>query len=63
MNLPRFLDGQQCICAGKQGGHRLIDIAKRFALKRTGSVPTTLGKLKEMLRVDQKLKDKVDSAI
>ncbi len=45
------------------GGHQLIDIAKRFGLKRTGSVPTTLGKLKEMLRVDQKLKDKVDSAI
>ena len=60
MNLPRWVAMYLC---RETGGHRLIDIAKRFGLKRTGSIPTTLGKLKEMLRVDQKLKDKVDSAI
>lgn len=45
------------------GGHRLIDIAKKFGLKRTGSIPTTLKKLKQQISLDKNLRDKIDSAI
>jgi hypothetical protein len=40
--------GWPCICARRRG-HRLIDIAKKFGLKRTGSIPTVIGKLKTQL--------------
>jgi hypothetical protein len=37
-------------------------VAKKFGLKRTGSIPTVIGKLKAQLKLDKNLKDKVKSA-
>ncbi len=44
-------------------GHRLIDIALKFGLKRTGSIPVTLAKLKSLLKKDKELQDKLNSSI
>ncbi len=59
-NLPRWVAMYLC---QEIGSHRLADIALKFGLKRTGSIPTIIGKLKELLRMDKNLKDKVNSAI
>jgi chromosomal replication initiation ATPase DnaA len=45
------------------GGHRLIDIALKFRLKRTGSIPVTLAKLKDLLEKDKELQNKLNSSI
>lgn len=59
-NIPRWVAMYLC---QEKGGHRLVDIAKKFGLKRTGSIPTTLGKLKELIHLDKELKDKINSSI
>jgi putative transposase len=59
-NLPRWAAMHLC---QTKGDHRLIDIAKKFGLKRTGSIPTTISKLKKEMALDKKLKKKVNSAI
>ena len=55
-NVPRWVAMYLC---QEKGGHRLIDIAKRFGLKRSGSIPTTIAKLKEELNTDKKLSRKL----
>ena len=51
-NVPRWVAMHLCqeVC-----GCRLVDIAKYFGLKRTGSIPTTMGKLKRLMGEDNKL--------
>ena len=59
-NLPRWVTMYLC---QEVGGHRLADIALKFGLKRTGSIPTIIGNLKKLLMIDKNLKIKVNSAI
>jgi len=47
----------------EEGSHRLIDIAKKFGLKRTGSIPVVIGKLKAQLKLDKNLMDMVNGSI
>ena len=42
------------------GGQPLVSIAETFGLKRTGSIPTTIGKLKVLMDNDRKLLKKVE---
>ena len=42
------------------GGQPLVSIAQAFGLKRTGSIPTTIGKLKVLMGNDRKLLKKVE---
>jgi len=42
------------------GGQPLVIIDEAFNLKRTGSIPTTIGKLKVLMDNDQKLLKKVE---
>jgi hypothetical protein len=44
-NIPRWVALYLC----QEERHRLIDIVKKFELKRTGSIPTVIGKLKTQL--------------
>ena len=56
-NIPRWVVMyllQEC------SGMRLVDIAAALGLKRTGSIPTTIKKLKEQLELDRRLLRKVD---
>ena len=43
------------------GGQQLTSIAAAFSLTRTGSIPTTIGKLKLLMEKDRKLCKKVES--
>jgi len=43
------------------GGQQLTSIAEAFGLTRTGSIPTTIGKLKLLMEKDRKLGRKVES--
>lgn len=56
-NVPRWVAMHLC---QELGGQRLADIARAFGLKRTGSIPTTIKKLKELLESDQQLARKVN---
>ncbi|PCJ15850.1 MAG: hypothetical protein COB04_12360, partial [Gammaproteobacteria bacterium] len=56
-NVPRWVAMHLC---QELGGQRLTDIAAAFGLKRTGSIPTTIKKLRELMEGDQKLVRKVD---
>lgn len=42
------------------GGQPLVSIAEAFGLKRTGSIPTTISKLKVLMENDRKLLKKVE---
>jgi len=59
-NLPRWVAMYLC---QEKGGHRLIDIAKKFGLKRSGSIPSIIGKLKRALEADKQLRDMVNGLI
>jgi REP element-mobilizing transposase RayT len=57
-NVPRWVAmhlSQEC------GSLSLRDIAGVFGLKRTGSIPTTVGKLKELMKTDSRLLRKVSA--
>jgi len=51
-NVPRWVAMYLCqeVC-----GCRLVEIASYFGLKRTGSIPTTVGKLKRLMSKDKAL--------
>lgn len=51
-NVPRWVAMYLCqeVC-----GCRLVEIASYFGLKRTGSIPTTIGKLKRLMSQDKAL--------
>ncbi|MFK5984405.1 MAG: helix-turn-helix domain-containing protein [Pseudomonadota bacterium] len=55
-NIPRSIAMYLC---QEMGDHRLIDIAHKFGLKRTGSIPITITKLKVLLDSDIELKNKL----
>ena len=55
-NIPRWVAMYLC---QEVGGHRHIDIAKKFALKRSGSVTNTIAKLEALLHNDAELKSKI----
>jgi len=56
-NLPRWV----AICLSQEiGSKKLTVIADAFGLKRTGSIPTTVKKLRELLENDSKLFRKVE---
>ncbi len=59
-NLPRW--AAMYICQEK-GDHRLIDIAKKFGLKRSGSIPSIIEKLKKALQSDKQLKIMINKSI
>ena len=59
-NIPRWVAMYLC---QEIGGHRLIDIASKFGLKRTGSIPVTLAKLKCLLEKDKELQKNLNSSI
>lgn len=42
------------------GDHRLINIAHKFGLSRTGSIPAIIAKLKVLLESDIELKNKIE---
>ncbi|HFE39171.1 MAG TPA: hypothetical protein ENK06_12260 [Gammaproteobacteria bacterium] len=56
-NIPRWVT---MALAQEVGGMKLVDIAAALNLKRTGSIPTTIKKLKELLAEDRKLQGKVE---
>ncbi len=60
INIPRWAAMYLC---QETGNHRLIDIAKKFGLKRTGSIPTTIKKLKALLSLDKSLKNRINNVI
>lgn len=51
-NVPRWVAMYLC---QEVGACRLVDIARHFGLQRTGSIPTTIGKLKRLMNQDKKL--------
>lgn len=56
-NIPRWVSmtlAQEC------AGWKLVDIAAALGLKRTGSIPTTIKKLKDLLEQDRSLSRKVE---
>ncbi len=55
-NVPRWVAMYLC---QEMGGCRLVTIARDFGLKRTGSIPTTLQKLKQLMESDRGLCRKV----
>ena len=55
-NVPRWVAMYLC---QEVGDYRLVNIAKCFGLKRTGSIPTTLKKLKTLMEGDRGLSRKV----
>ncbi len=59
-NIPRWVAMYAC---QEKGDHRLIDIAKKFGLKRSGSIPNIIAKLKKELQSDKKLRIKVNKSI
>ncbi len=50
------------VCQEKDG-HRLIDIAKKFGLKRWASISSITAKLKKELQTDRKLMGLVNKGI
>jgi len=56
-NLPRWIAMYVC---QEKGDHRLIDIAKKFGLMRSGSIPSIIGKLKAELQCNKKLMAKIN---
>ena len=56
-NVPRWVVMHLC---QEVGGLQLVNIAETLGLKRTGSIPTTIKKLKEMMEGDKALVRKVD---
>ncbi len=56
-NIPRWVT---MALAQEVGGMKLVDIAAALNLKRTGSIPTTIKKLKELLAEDRELQGKVE---
>ena len=59
-NIPRWVAMYAC---QEKGDHRLIDIAKKFGLKRSGSISSIITKLKKELQTNMMLKNKVNRAI
>jgi REP element-mobilizing transposase RayT len=57
-NVPRWVAMYLCQVVGDQP---LTSIAEEFSLKRTGSIPTTISKLKVLMDNDRKLLKKVNS--
>jgi len=55
-NVPRWIAMYLC---QEIGGHHLNYIAKKFALKRAGSIPNTITKLKVLMKSDEQLKNKI----
>jgi len=55
-NTPRWIAMYLCL---EKGGHRLIDIARHFGVKRSGSVVNTIAKLEVLFEVDKSLKKKI----
>jgi len=56
-NIPRWVSmylSQNC------GGHKLKEIASAFGLKRTGSIPTTIKKLRVLMEEDARLLRKIE---
>ena len=56
--MPRWVAMYLCQVVG---GQPLVSIAEAFSLKRTGSILTTIGKLKVLMENDRKLLKKVNS--
>lgn len=56
-NVPRWVAMHLC---QEVGGLRLKSIAENLGLKRTGSIPTTIKKLKELMKNDKALDRKVE---
>jgi chromosomal replication initiation ATPase DnaA len=56
-NVPRWVAMYLCqeVC-----GCRLVEIASYFGLKRTGSIPTTIKKLKQLMKQDKTLMRMLD---
>ena len=54
--MPRWVAMTLC---QEVGDCRLVNIAKCFGLKRTGSIPTTIKKLRVLMADDKKLARKV----
>lgn len=59
-NIPRWVAMMLC---QEVGGCRLVDIANSFGLNRTGSIPTTIKKLKGLMAEDAGLGKKVKQEI
>ena len=57
-NIPRWV---AMYLSQVVGGQQLTSIAAAFSLPRTGSIPTTIGKLKLFMEQDRKLGKKVES--
>ncbi len=59
-NVPRWVAMYLCqeVC-----GCRLVEIASYFGLKRTGSIPTTIGKLKRLMSKDIELMSMVNEIL
>lgn len=51
-NVPRWVAMYLC---QHVWGYRLVDIASEFGLKRIGSIPTTIKKLKDLMKSDKEL--------
>lgn len=59
-NVPRWVAMYLC---QHVGDYRLAEIADMFGLQRTGSIPTTIGKLKKQMSEDRKLKHLVNGLL
>jgi len=55
-NIPRWIAMYLC---REKGGHRHIDIARQFGVKRSGSVVNTIAKLEVLFEIDKNLKNKI----
>jgi len=55
-NIPRWVAMYLC---QEKSDHRLIDIAHKFGLRRTGSISGNMSKAKEIIDSDIELKNKV----
>jgi len=56
-NIPRW--AAMYICQVK-ADHRLLDIAKHFGLKRTGSIPNNIAKFRQLMEADKLIKNKIN---
>jgi len=59
-NIPRWVAMYLC---QEVGDHRLVSIGEHFGLKRSGSIPTTIKKLKTLMNDDAALCKKVAGAM
>ncbi len=59
-NVPRWVAMYVC---QEKGGHRLMGIARKFGLKRSGGVSSVVGKLRKAMLSDQELREKVNRVI